>query len=119
MQELSEASELSQRAIYADVRIPRSLDLSADSSLKQIFGFKYNLTHAKKDMDPDEQTAARYRLFARAIKIIGLSQIASLLPFLQSRLEKTVSDAMRSRGQTDGIWNFHVLLLLLKRAYAT
>ena len=60
------------------------------------------MTHAKKDMDPNEQTAARYRLFARAIKIIGLSQIAALQPFLQSRLEKTVSDAMRSRGQVDG-----------------
>ena len=102
MQELSEATELSQRAIYADVRTTQHLNSSTSSNSRQIFAFKYNLTHEKIDMDPNEQTAARYRLFARAIRVIGLSQIAALQPYLQSRLEKIVSNAMRSRDQVDG-----------------
>ena len=61
------------------------------------------MTCAKIEFDPNEQTAARYRLFARAIKVIGLQQITALQPSLVSRLEQTVSSALRSRQEVDGI----------------
>ena len=53
-------------------------------------------------MDPEEQKAARYRLFARAIKVTGRAQIAALQPFLQSRLEQSWFHAMGSKRQADG-----------------
>ncbi|MCJ1461139.1 hypothetical protein MMC28_011521 [Mycoblastus sanguinarius] len=71
IQELSEAQELSQRAVYAD-----------------IFGFQYTVHHSEQSLDPNEQAAHRYRLFSRTIKIAGLAQIASLQPHLQAKLEK-------------------------------
>lgn len=53
-------------------------------------------------MDPNEQSAARYRLFARAIKVAGVSHIATLQPLLQASLEKTVEEAMDSHEAVDG-----------------
>ena len=60
------------------------------------------MKNAKITMDPTEQTAARYRLFARAIKLTGRAQIAALQPFLQLRLEQSLFDVMESRCQVDG-----------------
>ncbi|MCJ1475924.1 hypothetical protein MMC13_004588 [Lambiella insularis] len=73
IQELSDASQLSQRAVYAD-----------------IFGFKYTLKNDDVDLDPAEQAAHRYRLYSRAIRVTGLAQIDALQPFLQSSCEKTL-----------------------------
>ena len=60
------------------------------------------MSHTEIEMDPNEQSAARYRLFARAIKLIGGSQIATLQPFLQASLAKTVEEAMESHKAVDG-----------------
>ncbi|KAL9034573.1 MAG: hypothetical protein Q9180_005329 [Flavoplaca navasiana] len=77
MLELSEAPQLSQRAVYAD-----------------IFGFKHTMSHSVIQLDPNEQTNLRYRLFARAIRINGVSQLENLSPYLQARLEETVAQKM-------------------------
>jgi len=69
--------------------------------VKQIFGFKYTMSHSKIDLDPDEQINLRYRLFARAIRINGLSQINALQPYLQARLEDTFAKELAARN-TDG-----------------
>jgi len=69
--------------------------------VKQIFGFKYTMSHSEIDLDPDEQINLRYRLFARAIRINGLSQINALQPYLQARLEDTFAKELATRN-TDG-----------------
>ena len=51
------------------------------------------MTHAKTEFDPNEQTAARY-----------LQQIDALQRYLLSSLEQTVTRAMRSQREIDGIW---------------
>lgn len=70
-------------------------------NVKQIFGFKYTMSHSEIDLDPDEQINLRYRLFARAIRINGLSQINALQPYLQARLEDTFAKELAPRN-TDG-----------------
>ena len=72
------------------------------------------MTHAKTEFDPNEQTAARYRLFARAIEVIGLQQIAALQPTLLSSLEQTVTRAMRYHHEVDGIWKLFTPFLCAK-----
>lgn len=59
------------------------------------------MSHSKIDLDPDEQINLRYRLFARAIRINGLSQINALQPYLQARLEDTFAKELAARN-TDG-----------------
>ena len=68
---------------------------------KQVFGFKHNMTYGKVYMDPKEQAAARHRLSGRAIKVIGVSETTTLQPFLQEKLECTVTDSIRCRPQHD------------------
>ena len=110
MQELSEAPELSQRAVYADVSSKRHfsgfekqiLTLSLWNGEK-IFGFKHTMNHIQIDLDPNEQTAARYRLYARVIRVIGMSQISDLQPFLQAKLEKTLIEEIDSQSTVDGM----------------
>jgi len=70
-------------------------------NVKQIFGFKYTMSRSEIDLDPDEQINLRYRLFARAIRINGLSQINALQPYLQARLEDTFAKELATRN-TDG-----------------
>jgi len=72
---------------------------------EQVFGFKHNMTTAEVYMDPKEQAAARVRLFGRAIKIIGVQEITALQPFLQSKLEHTVTEKMSRRPQMNGMEN--------------
>ncbi|KAL9123111.1 MAG: hypothetical protein Q9187_000340 [Circinaria calcarea] len=60
------------------------------------------MSNAQVYLDPDEQKAARYRLFSRAIKITGMSQIAALQPYLQSKLEKTLFKEIDSRSAING-----------------
>ncbi|KAI9709132.1 MAG: hypothetical protein M1820_003578 [Bogoriella megaspora] len=74
IQELSEASSLSQRAVYAD-----------------IIGFQYTLNHEEVALDPNEQINLRYRLFARAIRINGVPQIKAIHPWLQHKAEKVLA----------------------------
>lgn len=59
------------------------------------------MSHSEIDLDPDEQINLRYRLFARAIRINGLSQINALQPYLQARLEDTFAKELAPRN-TDG-----------------
>lgn len=89
MQELSEAPELSQRAVYADVCLAKYHHGVLLLTLDQIFGFKHTMSHADQYFDSNEQTNLRYRLYARAIRINGLSKINALLPNLTARCEKT------------------------------
>lgn len=44
----------------------------------------------------------RYRLFARAIRVNGLSQIKALQPYLQARLRKTVQEKIDPQTATGG-----------------
>ncbi|CAD6592998.1 MAG: hypothetical protein ASARMPREDX12_006647 [Alectoria sarmentosa] len=87
LEELSEASELSQRAVYAD-----------------IFGFKYMLSHTETEWDPNEQINQRYRLFTRAIRIAGVSQMKILQPYLQARMKKTFQEMVYSQVTTTESW---------------
>ncbi|KAL9124411.1 MAG: hypothetical protein Q9217_006253 [Psora testacea] len=86
MQELSDNPKLSQRAVYSD-----------------IFNFKYNLSNAEVALDPNEIANVRYRLFARAIRINGLSQADMLIPHLQAKLESVVEDKINPYTNFDGI----------------
>lgn len=69
----------------------------------KIFGFKYNMKYNQDEFDPNEQTAARYRLFARVIHVIGISQISDLQPFLQANLERTSIEEIDSQSPVDGM----------------
>lgn len=69
----------------------------------KIFGFKHTMNHTQIDLDPNEQTAARYRLFARVIRVIGMSQISDLQPFLPAKLEKTSIEEIDSQSTVDGM----------------
>lgn len=69
---------------------------------EKIFGFKHTLTNVRT-YDPNETAAARYRLFGRVIRVIGMSQISNLQPFLQANLEKTAIEEIDSPSTLDGI----------------
>ncbi|KAI9690295.1 MAG: hypothetical protein M1822_009256 [Bathelium mastoideum] len=86
IQELSEASSLSQRAVYAD-----------------IFGFQFTLSHDEVAWDPNEQINLRYRLFARAIRINGVPQIKAIHPWLQQKAEKMLANKLNTQltGNTE------------------
>lgn len=60
------------------------------------------MAHATKDLDPNEQTAARYRLYSRAIRMAGVDQLPQLQPYLQAKLEEVLGDAVDSRNTIDG-----------------
>ena len=47
----------------------------------EMFGSKHTLSHSEIDWDPNEQINLRYRLFAQAIRLNGLSQIKALEPY--------------------------------------
>lgn len=79
--ELSEAPELSQRAIYADM-----------------FGFKYNMNN----LDHNEHKVVRSRLYGRVLQVNGPSQLAAIYPFLQARLEKSFAAESASGRRSDG-----------------
>lgn len=75
------------------------------SNIKQIFGFKYNLSSAQVALDPNEVANVRYRLFYRAIRINGLSQINMLLPHFQAKLENVVEEKIEPYTNVDGTIN--------------
>ena len=60
------------------------------------------MSHTEVQMDPNEQTNMRYRLFGRAIRINGLSQLSALYPYLQARLRKTVNDMICPQTANNG-----------------
>ena len=68
------------------------------------------MSHAEIQLDPNEQINLRYRLFARAIRINGLSQINALQPYLHARLTKTFQKRIDSQITTDGFVHSHELL---------
>ncbi|MCJ1248353.1 hypothetical protein MMC30_005570 [Trapelia coarctata] len=70
------------------------------------------MKHTTVDLDPNEQTAARYRLYSRAIRIIGMAQISSLQPYLQARMQETLYRHVDARDSTDGMNLFLVGSLL-------
>lgn len=73
-----------------------------DSDYPEIFGFQYTMKHSDLSLDPNEQATHRYRLFSRAIKVIGLAQIASLQPYLQSKLQKALGEMIEAQPSTEG-----------------
>lgn len=79
--ELSEAPELSQRAIYADM-----------------FGFKYNMNN----LDHNEHKVARSRLYGRVLQVNGPSQLTAIYPFLQARLQNSFAAESASGTRSDG-----------------
>jgi len=60
------------------------------------------MKHTTINLDPNEQTAARYRLYSRAIRIIGMAQISALQPYLQARLQETLHKHIDARDSTNG-----------------
>ena len=101
--ELCDSKELSQRAVYSDV----SLDLPLATAnmimtCGQIFGFKYTMDHREISMDPNEQTALRYRLYSRVLRHVGLSQIAVLQPYLQAKIDRVLATEIDSQEAVDG-----------------
>ena len=59
--------------------------------------------HAQTNLDPTEQTPMRYKLFATAIRGIGVAQIMCLQPYLQSRLEGTLHEHLDSVPKLNGM----------------
>ncbi len=102
MQELSEAPELSQRAVYADVCGICSVWMP-HTYHNQIFGFKYTMSHSAIQFDPNGEVNLRYRLFARAIRINGLADIRALQPYLHARLRKTFDAKLSPQMLTNGL----------------
>ncbi|KAL8824242.1 MAG: hypothetical protein Q9191_005190 [Dirinaria sp. TL-2023a] len=88
IQELCEASELSQAAVYGD-----------------IFGFQYTMGHNNVDWDPIQQINIRHRLPTRAIKVKGLPQIEALQPYLKEKLDDIIAQKLESQisSDTDGL----------------
>ncbi|KAI4224898.1 MAG: hypothetical protein L6R36_004324 [Xanthoria steineri] len=87
MEELSHAPELSQPAVYAD-----------------IFGFKYTLKDEETNSDPLDTAGARFRLFARTIKVIGTTELESLRPHLQGKIEEGLEKAIANGKVTQDGW---------------
>ncbi len=54
-------------------------------------------------MDPNEQTAARYRLFSRAIKANGTAQLPVLQPYLLTAIQKIDTRYIESQDPVDGM----------------
>ncbi|KAL8929170.1 MAG: hypothetical protein Q9172_000606 [Xanthocarpia lactea] len=79
MEELSHTAELSQPAVYAD-----------------IFGFKYTLKDEETNTDPLDTAGARFRLFARTIKVIGTTELQQLQPHLQGKIVEVLEQAIRN-----------------------
>ena len=70
------------------------------------------MSHTEIDWDPNEQTNLRYRLFARAIRINGLSQTNTLQPYLHARLRRTLKEKIDPQIATDRYKRPHNLLNL-------
>jgi hypothetical protein len=62
------------------------------------------MSNTETKWDPNEQINLRYRLFARAIRIKGLTQISILQGYLQSRLERTFEDMLEPRLHGEGTY---------------
>ena len=77
--------------------------------MSQMFDFQYDLSHKEAELDPNEQSNLRCRLFARAIRINGLSQVNLLFPYLQTRVEKVFDEKVNPLINTDGISYFRQL----------
>ncbi|KAI9691509.1 MAG: hypothetical protein M1822_007580 [Bathelium mastoideum] len=101
MLQLAEAPELSQRAVYAD-----------------IFGFAHNMSHSRIALDPTEDVnTTRYRLFSRAIRVIGGKQLPELQRHFQAEIENVLHKVVDSQSSSDG-W-VRVRLAPLMRKIAT
>ena len=70
--------------------------------VQQIFGFKHTMSHAGIQFNPDEQISLRHRLFVRAIRINGVSQLKTLHPYLEARLGKTIENMVDPKITTEG-----------------
>ncbi|KAL8851309.1 MAG: hypothetical protein Q9221_003754 [Calogaya cf. arnoldii] len=97
MEELSHTAELSQPAVYAD-----------------IFGFKYTLKDDETNSDPLDTAGARFRLFARTIKVIGTTELESLRPHLQGKIEEVLERAIANGKVTQDAENPKFLASLKK-----
>ncbi|MCJ1349614.1 hypothetical protein MMC31_007855 [Peltigera leucophlebia] len=74
------------------------------------------MNHIQIDLDPNEQTAARYRLYARVIRVIGMSQISELQLFLQAKLEETSIEEIDTQSTVDGWTPVNLAPLMRKSA---
>ncbi|KAF2867713.1 cytochrome P450 [Massariosphaeria phaeospora] len=81
--ELSEASVLSQRAVYADM-----------------FGFKHTLNN----FDHNEVTAQKSRLFGRLIQVNGVANLPKMFPFLAKRVNESLDQQIKlGKAQQGGV----------------
>lgn len=99
LRELSDAPQLSQRAVYAD-----------------IFGFRHTMAHLDTGLDPNEQVPHRYRLFGTAIRSIGVSQLQELHPYLQAALDRTMTSTVDSSPAGADGWRTVTLAPLMRDA---
>ena len=67
------------------------------------------MTHVKIALDPNEQINLRYRLFARAIRLNGVAQLESLVPYFQVRLEQTFTKELDAQLTHGNIWTGELL----------
>ena len=97
VRELSDAPQLSQRAVYAD-----------------IFGFQYNMNHMSTSLDPNEQVPHRYRLFSTAIRSIGVSQLRDWYPHLQVKANETTTIMLDLQPKDSEGWHTVTLAQLTR-----
>ena len=60
------------------------------------------MDHREISMDPNEQTALRYRLYSRVLRHVGLSQIAVLQPYLQTKIDSVLAARIESQQAVKG-----------------
>lgn len=102
IKELSEAPELSQRAVYAEVSLAPPT-FSSILTFLEIFGFKHTMSKGKISYDPQKMDRIHYRLFSRAIRVNGVSQLDSLCPYLQKRLMKPIDELVNPHVTSEGM----------------
>ena len=98
IRELSDTSQLSQRAVYAD-----------------IFGFQYNMRNESTPLNPEEQSPHRYRLFSTVIRKIGCSQLAELTPYLHAASSRACHLTIDSSPQDAEGWHDVKLVSFMKQ----
>lgn len=67
------------------------------------------MANEETTLDPNEQTAARYRLFSRAIKAVGTAQLPVLQPHLSKSMDRLMTRYIDSQDSVDGIVIYQTL----------
>ena len=88
------------------------------TDLLKIFGFGHNMSKGEVQFDPKETNIFRYRLYARAIRINGLSQMQDLYPYLHKRLLNTFDDLVEPQCVGNSTWQSHIPFETIKIKHA-